>query len=100
MEGQIAALPKRDTPHIRNLRKLWSASLKGEPASEVITLAQARTLKVCRVLAADRDDMVEKAMSWALRELSKRDRPAVEVFVAQMASIWLRECAARSARSS
>ncbi|HEY7446606.1 MAG TPA: DNA alkylation repair protein [Vicinamibacterales bacterium] len=31
-----------------------------------------RTLRVCRVLVADRDDMVVKAMSWALRELAKR----------------------------
>jgi 3-methyladenine DNA glycosylase AlkD len=43
-----------------------------------------RTLAVCRTLAADDDDMVEKALSWALRELSKRDRPAVAAFMAQM----------------
>jgi len=43
-----------------------------------------RTLAVCRTLATDDDDMVEKALSWALRELSKRDRPAVEAFMAQM----------------
>ena len=41
----------------------------------------ARTLRVCRMLAGDRDDMVVKAMSWALRELSKRDAPAVRAFV-------------------
>lgn len=29
----------------------------------------ARTLNICRLLVADRDDMVVKAMSWALREL-------------------------------
>jgi 3-methyladenine DNA glycosylase AlkD len=46
-----------------------------------------RTLAVCRSLAADRDDMVEKAMSWSLRELSKRDRPAVEAFMAEMDAI-------------
>jgi 3-methyladenine DNA glycosylase AlkD len=28
--------------------------------------------------------MVEKAMSWALRALSQRDRPAVERFMAEM----------------
>ena len=28
-----------------------------------------RTLAVCAQLAADRDDMVVKALSWALREL-------------------------------
>ncbi len=32
-----------------------------------------RTLAVCRPLMADRDDMVVKALSWALRELAKRE---------------------------
>lgn len=40
-----------------------------------------RTLMVCNALAADRDDMVAKGMSWALRDLSKRDRQAVEQFL-------------------
>lgn len=40
-----------------------------------------RTIAVCKVLAGDRDDMVVKAMSWALRDLSKRDRAAVERFL-------------------
>jgi 3-methyladenine DNA glycosylase AlkD len=44
----------------------------------------ARTLPICRRLAGDRDDMVEKALSWALRFLSQRDRPAVERFMAEM----------------
>jgi 3-methyladenine DNA glycosylase AlkD len=43
----------------------------------------ARTLGVCRRLLADRDDMVVKAMSWALRELGKRDPAAVRRFLAQ-----------------
>jgi hypothetical protein len=44
----------------------------------------ARTLAICRRLASDRDDMVEKAMSWALRFLSQRDRPSVERFMIEM----------------
>jgi 3-methyladenine DNA glycosylase AlkD len=40
-----------------------------------------RTLAVCTLLADDRDDMVVKAMSWALRELAKRDPHAVRAFV-------------------
>jgi 3-methyladenine DNA glycosylase AlkD len=40
-----------------------------------------RTVEVCRLLVADRDDMVVKAMSWALRELSKRDPKAVGRFL-------------------
>jgi 3-methyladenine DNA glycosylase AlkD len=40
-----------------------------------------RTLRVCEMLADDRDDMVVKALSWALRELSKRDAAAVRAFL-------------------
>lgn len=41
----------------------------------------ARTLDVCRLLVADRDEMVVKAMSWALRELAKRDAVPVNEFL-------------------
>jgi 3-methyladenine DNA glycosylase AlkD len=41
-----------------------------------------RTLATCRLLVTDRDDMVVKAMSWALRELAKRDPAAVRRFLA------------------
>jgi 3-methyladenine DNA glycosylase AlkD len=40
-----------------------------------------RTLMVCEMLVADRDDMVVKALSWALRELSKRDPESVRSFL-------------------
>jgi hypothetical protein len=40
-----------------------------------------RTLSVCEFLLDDRDDMVTKAMSWALRELIVHDRAAVETFM-------------------
>lgn len=40
-----------------------------------------RTLAVCEVLAGDKDDMVAKGLSWALRDLSKRDHEAVEKFI-------------------
>ena len=41
----------------------------------------AKTLTVCRMLAADRDDMVVKALSWALRELVVHDSEAVVQFL-------------------
>ncbi len=41
----------------------------------------SRTLDVCRRLANDRDDMVVKALSWALRELAKRDPKSVGEFL-------------------
>ena len=41
----------------------------------------ARTLPLCELLAADRDEMVEKAVSWALRTLAARDPDAVRGFL-------------------
>jgi len=43
----------------------------------------ARTLRVCRQLVDDRDEMVVKAMSWALRELVVHDSKAVRVFLGE-----------------
>jgi 3-methyladenine DNA glycosylase AlkD/uncharacterized protein (DUF952 family) len=40
-----------------------------------------RTLRICRALVADGDDMVVKGLSWALRALAERDPAAVRRFV-------------------
>ena len=40
-----------------------------------------RTLEICEMLAADREDMVQKALSWALRELVWHDAGAVQSFL-------------------
>jgi len=179
IRAEIADLPRRDTPHVRALRKDWTARLKDEGASAVLALGQAveraspqegkwvayelirhhkgafaavgpgevedfatrieswyatdafgtilsgplwaegrlpdalfeawsrsqnrwlrrsalvatvgrngsvpggdpaRTLPLCLALAEDRDDMVEKAVSWALRYLSQKNRAAVVAF--------------------
>lgn len=42
-----------------------------------------RTLAVCRILAGDPDDMVVKALSWALRELVPHDPQAVLAFLTE-----------------
>ena len=44
-----------------------------------------RTLAVCRLLVADHEDMVAKAMSWALRELVVHDPEAVRGFLKEHA---------------
>jgi 3-methyladenine DNA glycosylase AlkD len=40
-----------------------------------------RTLKICRVLVADKNDMVVKALSWALRELISHNSESVIKFI-------------------
>ncbi len=42
-----------------------------------------RTLTVCRMLVTDGEDMIVKAMSWALRELIPHDPTAVQAFLAE-----------------
>jgi 3-methyladenine DNA glycosylase AlkD len=55
----------------------------------------ACTLRVCRISRADPEPMVYKALSWALRDLSKRDPDAVRTFVGEyehvLASAVVRE---------
>ena len=41
----------------------------------------SRTLEICKLLVDDHDDMVEKALSWALRELAVHDAAAVSNFI-------------------
>ena len=40
-----------------------------------------RTIAVCEKVVDDREDLIRKALSWALRELSKRDPEAVREFM-------------------
>lgn len=40
-----------------------------------------RTLDICKRVVEDYDDMIVKALSWALRELSKREKEAVQEFI-------------------
>lgn len=46
-----------------------------------------RTLKICTLVAKDQDDMVAKGLSWALRELAKREAEPVVQFVNQYESV-------------
>ena len=55
----------------------WNMRSQGGPGDA------PRTLAVCRIVAADRDDMVYKALSWALRELVVHDPKAVRAFLAE-----------------
>jgi len=62
-----------------------SKNLWARRVALVSTLGQttSRTLRICRMRAADREPMVWKALSWALRDLSKRDPEAVRRFIAE-----------------
>lgn len=67
-------------------------ALNGRPIARDST---RRTLEICRMLISDRDEMVVKAMSWALRRLGTVDPEAARSFVnqhkEQLASLIVRE---------
>ena len=46
-----------------------------------------RTVKICAALASDHDDMVVKALSWALRELGKKHPEEARRFLAHHRTI-------------
>jgi len=46
-----------------------------------------RTLLICRVLAGDQDEMVAKALSWALRQLVVHDAGAVQEYLADYGGV-------------
>ena len=41
----------------------------------------SRTMEICELAVGDHHDMINKALSWALREVSKRDKKPVEEFL-------------------
>jgi 3-methyladenine DNA glycosylase AlkD len=67
-------------------------ALNGRPIARDST---RRTLEICRMLVSDHDEMVVKAMSWALRRLGTVDPEAARSFVnqhkEQLASLIVRE---------
>lgn len=80
-DGHIDALLKSDNFWDRRVAVVSTVALnlksrggKGDTA---------RTIAICERVVDDRHDMIQKALSWALRELSKRDRDAVLSFMEQ-----------------
>jgi 3-methyladenine DNA glycosylase AlkD len=86
--GKLLAGPAWRTGGISD-SQVWawtmSKSVWWRRAALVSTLGQttSQTLRVCRMSAADPEPMVWKALSWALRDLSKRDPEALRGFIAE-----------------
>jgi 3-methyladenine DNA glycosylase AlkD len=78
-DGDIVALLESDNHWMRRLAVVSTVALNLK--SRGGTGDTERTLRVCEAVAGDRHDMLQKALSWSLRELSKRDPGAVSEFL-------------------
>jgi 3-methyladenine DNA glycosylase AlkD len=83
-EGQLRTRDLRRWAHSADRWRRRAALVSTVPLNNKARGGQGdaeRTLAVCDFLRHDRDDMVVKAMSWALRELAKRDPRAAEAYL-------------------
>jgi hypothetical protein len=87
IDQRIQDHPSTGSAQIWTHRSLFSSGTPRLNAksrgSTSATSDATRTLAVCTRLLDDRDDMVVKAMSWALRELAKRNSRAVRTFLSE-----------------
>ena len=78
-DGHVMKWARSSNRWLRRLALVSTAPLNSRARGG--SLDADRTLRVCRTLVDDRDDMVVKALSWALRELAKRDPTSVVRFI-------------------
>lgn len=79
-DAKIKTWAKSPDRWLRRAALVSTLALNGRPPAEEST---RRTLEICRMLVADRDDMIVKALSWALRRLGRQDPTAARNFVDQ-----------------
>jgi len=91
-DSNVKAWGKSSDRWHRRAALVTTLALNGRPVARDST---KRTLQICQMLISDRDDMVVKAMSWALRRLGTVNPEAARNFIAehkgQLASRIVRE---------
>ena len=91
-DSKIKGWAKSSDRWLRRAALVSTLALNGRPVAQDAT---KRTLEICQMLISDRDDMIVKAMSWALRRLGAVDPEAARNFVGQhrenLASLIVRE---------
>jgi 3-methyladenine DNA glycosylase AlkD len=91
-DSKIKGWAKSSDRWLRRAALVSTLALNGRPVARDST---KRTLEICEMLISDRDDMIVKAMSWALRRLGTVDPEASRNFVdrhrEKLASLIVRE---------
>jgi 3-methyladenine DNA glycosylase AlkD len=91
-DSKIKGWAKSSDRWRRRAALVSTLALNGRPIARDST---KRTLEICQMLISDRDDMIVKAMSWALRRLGSVDPEASRNFIdrhrERLASLIVRE---------
>jgi 3-methyladenine DNA glycosylase AlkD len=91
-DSKIKGWAKSSDRWLRRAALVSTLALNGRPVARNST---KRTLEICQMLISDRDDMIVKAMSWALRRLGTIDPEASRNFInrhrEKLASLIVRE---------
>lgn len=81
-DAQVAAWARAEGRWVRRAALVSTVPLNLPARGATAPHGEAKkTLAICRRLLDDRDDMVVKALSWALRVLARKDPEAVGEFV-------------------
>ncbi len=82
--GYLADRDRRPLDRLAASRSLWERRISIVATLHFIRRHEfADTLRVAERLIGDREDLIHKAAGWMLREVGKRDHPALEAFVRQ-----------------
>lgn len=79
--SKIKAYLKSDDFWVRRIAIVATVSLNQKARGG--TGDAKRTLQICSIAVNDHEDMINKALSWALRELAKIDKEPVKKFIEQ-----------------
>ncbi len=80
--GHLADKSREPLVQLARSRNMWERRISIVATHYFIRQGEfADTLKIARILLADKEDLIHKAVDWMLREVGKRDQPTLERFL-------------------
>lgn len=85
--GFLTSRPREPLFTLAKSKSLWERRIAVVSTLHFIRHGEfGETLVICRLLLADKEDLIHKATGWMLREVGKKDRSALEGFLEEHAT--------------
>jgi 3-methyladenine DNA glycosylase AlkD len=89
--GYLADKSREPLVSLARSRNVWERRISIVATHYFIRQGEfADTLRIARLLLADKEDLIHKAVGWMLREVGKRDQPILERFLRRRGKIMPR----------